>query len=131
MDIRTRQKFDSRMYIGTQQLTYTLLYKQHLFSTQPQFCLVFYWIKSRMLLKCCLIHINITLLIHFLCLVYLYLCLRQFTFYLCNLFFIIIFIFIKISPQGVACLLLKFFMKVLLKIKSVYALSNVNKIQCR
>ena len=33
-------------------------YKQSLFSTQPQCCLTFSWIKLKMLLRCCLIHIS-------------------------------------------------------------------------
>ena len=61
-----------------------LFYKFHLraclsnvfFSTQPQYCLTFSWIELQMLLRCCLMHINIILLrSYFLYLVYLCPCL--------------------------------------------------------
>ena len=42
-----------------------------LFSTQPQCCLTFSWIELQILLRCCLIHISIIMLIHFLYLIYL------------------------------------------------------------
>ena len=49
---------------------YTLFYKQHFFSTQPLFCLIFSKIELQMLLRCCLIHKSIIVLRHILCLVY-------------------------------------------------------------
>ena len=36
------------------------------FSTQPQCCLTFSWIEFQMLLRCCLIHINVIILRHLL-----------------------------------------------------------------
>ena len=36
-----------------------IFYKQHFFQTQPQWCLTFQWIKHQMLIRCCLIHVNI------------------------------------------------------------------------
>ena len=42
------------------------------FSTQPQCCLTFSWIKPQMLLRCCLVHISIIIMRHFL--YFLYLC---------------------------------------------------------
>ena len=89
----------------TQMLTFcvskytdTLFYKQGLFSTQPQCCWTFL-INPQMLHKCCLLHIDIILRWHLLDLVYLCLCLRQglFMSYGCDLFFIIICIFIIIK----------------------------------
>ena len=74
-------------------------YKQHLFSTQPQCCLAFSWIEHHMLLRCCLIHKSIIILRHFLYLLSLssYLDLGLFMSYLCDLFFVFIFIFIMIN----------------------------------
>ena len=65
--------------------------------TQSQRCLTFLLIELQMLLRCCLIHISIIILWHFLCLVYLCPCLalRPFMSYLCHLFFISIFILIN------------------------------------
>ena len=62
------------------------------FSTQPQYCLIFSWIELQMLLRCCLIHMSIIILRHFLYLPYLYPCLNLslFMMYLCDLFFIFI-----------------------------------------
>ena len=45
------------------------------FSTQPQCCLTLSWIEFQMLLRCCLIHITIIVLRHFLYLLYLCPCL--------------------------------------------------------
>ena len=45
------------------------------FSTQPQCCLTFLWTELQMLLGCCLIHITIIVLRHFLYLLYLCPCL--------------------------------------------------------
>ena len=49
--------------------------KQRFFSTQPQCCLTFSWTELQMLLRCCLMHKNIIMLIHFLHLLYLCPCL--------------------------------------------------------
>ena len=51
-------------YLGSD--IYTFFYKQHFFSTQPQCCLTFSWIKLQMLLQCCLIHVTIVILKHIL-----------------------------------------------------------------
>ena len=69
--------------------------KQRLFSTQPQCCLTFSWIELELLLRCCLIHISLIILRHFLYLLYLYPCPDACLFmsYLCDLFLIFIFIF--------------------------------------
>ena len=71
-------------------------YKQRFFSTQPQCCLTFSWIECQMLVRCCLIHISIITLRHFLHLLYLCPCLYIGLFmpYLWDLFFIFAFIFI-------------------------------------
>ena len=73
-------------------------YKQHFFSTQPQFCLTFSWTELQMLLTCCL-HISIIVVRHFLHLLYLcpWLDLGLFMSYLYDLFFIFIFIFVMIN----------------------------------
>ena len=78
---------------------HTFFYKQRYFSAQPHFCLTFSWIEVQMLLGCCLIHINIFILNHFLYLLYLCPCLNVGLFMLClrDLFFIFIFIFIMIN----------------------------------
>ena len=78
---------------------YTFFYKQRFSSTQPQCCLTFSRIELQMLLRCCLIHVRIIIVIHFLYLLYLCPCLDLglFMSYLCDLFFIFIFIFIKIN----------------------------------
>ena len=76
-------------------------YKQHFFSTQPQSCLTLSWIELQMLLRCCLIHISIIMLGHFLYLLYLCPCLDLCRFldlfmsYLYDLLFIFIFIIIN------------------------------------
>ena len=74
-------------------------YKPRFFSTQPQCCLTFLWIELQMLLRCCPIHINIIIMWHFLYLLYLYLFLNLglFISHLCDLFLILIFIFITIN----------------------------------
>ena len=74
-------------------------YKQHFFSTQPQCCLTFLWIELQVLLWCCLIHISIIILRHFLYLLCLCPCLYLglVMSYLCDSFFIFIFIFIMIN----------------------------------
>ena len=81
-------------------LVYTLFFISNaFFSTQPQCCLTFSWIELQMLFRCCLIHISIIILRHFLYLPYLCPCLDLYLFmsYLCNLFFIFIFIFSMIN----------------------------------
>ena len=61
-----------------------------------------------MLLRCCLIHISIIILRHFLYLLYLCPCLDLglFMSYLCDLFFIFIFIFIMINRMNTDTLVL-------------------------
>ena len=61
--------------------------------------LIFSWIGLQMLLRCCLIHISVIMLRHFLYLLYLCPCLDLglFMSYICDLFFIVIFIFIMIN----------------------------------
>ena len=80
-------------------LVHAFFYKLQFFSTQPQCCLTFSWIKFQMLLRFCLIHKSIIILGDFLYLLYLCLCLYLglFLSYLCNLCFIFIFIFMMIS----------------------------------
>ena len=69
------------------------------FSTQSQCYLTFSWIEIRMLLRCCLVHTIIVMLIHILYLAYLYpcLCLGLFMSYLGDLYFIFSIIFISIN----------------------------------
>ena len=76
-----------------------IFYEQRFFATQPQCCLTFSWIGLQMLLRCCLIHISVIILRHFLYLLYLCPCLDLglFLSYICDLFFIFIFIFIMIN----------------------------------
>ena len=73
--------------------------KKRFFSTQPQCCLTLPYIELYMLLRCCLIHIGTVILRH--CFYSLHLCswldLGLFLPYLCDLFFISIFIFIMIN----------------------------------
>ena len=53
----------SSLYQDWMSILFTnFFYKQHFFLTQPQCCFTFSWIEFRMLLKCCLIHINIIIL---------------------------------------------------------------------
>ena len=44
----------------------TFFYKQRFFSNQPQCCLAISWTELQMLLSCCLIHISIIIVRHFL-----------------------------------------------------------------
>ena len=76
-----------------------VFYKQRFFSTQPQFCLAFSWIKFQILLRCCLIHITIIILRRILSLVRLCsrLGLGLLESYLCDLFFIFSLIFSVIN----------------------------------
>ena len=78
---------------------YTLFYKQRFFSTQPRCCSIFLWIEFQMLLRFCLIHKSIVILRLFLYLLYLCPCLDQSLYmsHLCDLFFIFIFISIKVT----------------------------------
>ena len=57
-------------------------FKQCFISTHPQCCFTFSWIDLQMLLRCCLIHVSITILRQFLRFLYLCLCLRLFLPYL-------------------------------------------------
>ena len=63
------------------------------FPTQSQCCLTCSWIELQMLLRCCLIHVSSIILKHFLHL--LYLGLGLFMSYLCDVFFIFIFIMVN------------------------------------
>ena len=69
-----------------------------MFSTQPQCWLTFSWIELQMLLRC-LIHINYIIVRRSLYLLYLCPCqvLGLFMSWLCDLFFIFVFIFIMIN----------------------------------
>ena len=69
------------------------------FSTQPQCCLTFSWIKPQMLLRCCLVHISIIIMRHFLYFLYLYPCVDPGLFMscLCDPFFFLFSIFITIN----------------------------------
>ena len=72
-------------------LRYTFfLYKERFFSTQPCSCLTFSWIELQILVRCCLIHVSIVIMRHFLYLLYLspYLDLGLLLSYLYDLFFI-------------------------------------------
>ena len=87
-------------------------YKQRFFSTQPQRCLAFSWIELHMLLRCCLLHIGIIIVRHFLYLVYFCPCLDVglFMLYQFGLFYTFIFIMISsiilwIEACPFACLL--------------------------
>ena len=72
-------------------------YKQHFFSTQCQSCLNFSWIELQMLLRCCLIPVNIIIMRHILYLVYMRPFLGLFMSYLWDLFFIFSLNFIVIN----------------------------------
>ena len=74
-------------------------YKQRFFSTQPQCCLIFSWIEFQMLLWCCLIHISIIITRQFVYVLDFCPCLKPSLFmpYLCDLFFIFIFILIMVN----------------------------------
>ena len=51
---------------------HTLFFKRKpFFSTQPQYCLTFAWTEFQILLSCCLIHISMIILRHFLYSLYL------------------------------------------------------------
>ena len=78
---------------------YSLSYNQRFFPIQIQCRLIFSWIELATLLKCCLIIISIIILRHILYLLNLCSCLDQglFMSHLCDLFFILIFIFIMIN----------------------------------
>ena len=73
---------------------HAFLYKQSFFSTQSQCCLMLSWIELQILLRCCLLHISVIVQRHFLHLLYLCSCLDigLSMSYLCDLFFIFIFI---------------------------------------
>ena len=82
---------------------HAFLYKQRFFSSQPQYCLTFSWIELQMLLMCCLIHMTIIILRHFLYFLYWSPCLNPdlFMSYLWDLFvfFVIISIIINKSHE--------------------------------
>ena len=67
----------------------TLFYKQRLFLTHPQRCLTFSLIELQMLFRCCLIHLSIIIQRHF----FLGLSMS----YLCDQFFMFMFIFVIIK----------------------------------
>ena len=78
---------------------HAFFYKQRFFSTQPPCCLNFSWIEPQMLLRCCLVHISIIIMIHFLYFLYFYPCvdLDLFMSYLCDPFLPFFSIFIMIN----------------------------------
>ena len=78
---------------------HTPVFISPLFSTQSQCCLTFSCTGLQVLLRCCLIHISIIILRHFLYLLYLCPCLEigRLKWYLCDLFFIFILIFIVVN----------------------------------
>ena len=79
---------------------HVFIYKQLIFSTQPQCCLSFSWIELQMLLRCCWLHISTIILRHVLYLLYLSPCLDKglFRTYQCDTFFFLIFsMFIMIN----------------------------------
>ena len=81
---------------------YTLLFISSAFFQLALVLLNFSWIELLMLLRCCLLHIGIIMLRHFLYLIYLCPCLElgRFMSYLCDIFFIFIFIFIMINRMN-------------------------------
>ena len=83
------QNFESNWFLMVLMLD-AFLKKQCIFPIQPQCCLTFWWIELQMLLKCCLIHIDLILPWHFSDLVHMCLCLPQVLFisYPYDLFFI-------------------------------------------
>ena len=78
-----------------------------------------------MLFSCCLIHIGIIMLRHFLYLLYLCLCLELdlFMSYLCDLFFIFIFIFIMINRMNADTCSFAYFLEYVL----LFLNDNVNE----
>ena len=73
-------------------------YKQRFFSAQHQRCLTFSWIQVQMLLSCCLIHISIIIVRLFIFTKFVFMSRpRSIYLTLCDLFFILIFIFIVIN----------------------------------
>ena len=76
-----------------------LFFISNAISIQPQCCLIFSWIKLQKSLRCCLINVSIFILRHFLYFLYLcpYLDLGLFLSYLCDLFFIFVFILTMIN----------------------------------
>ena len=92
-------------FIGGKQFLeiHALFYKQHYVSTQPQCCLTFSWIELQILLRYCLIKKDLHTETFFTSAVFdlLYSCpcldLGLFMSYLCDLFFIFIFLLILIN----------------------------------
>ena len=105
---------------------HALFYKQRFFSIQPQCCLTFSWIELDMLFMCCLIHKSIIVLRRFLYLLYLYPCqdLDLFMLFLCDLFFIFIFISVMISPK---ILWIQIYMFFCLYFRTCPMIKNANK----
>ena len=67
--IKCLQEFTSSMEFrngesNTDKVKLHFFYQQRIFSTQPQCCLTFSWIEPKMLLKCCLLHIDMILQRH-------------------------------------------------------------------
>ena len=63
-------------------------YQRCFSSTQLQCCITFSWMELQVLLRCCLIHVSMVMIKHFLCLLHLHPCLDLglFMSYLCDLF---------------------------------------------
>ena len=94
-------------YIYTSAADLHSFFKSKIFFNSTVF-LTFSWIELQMLLRCCLIHLSITILRDFLYLLYLYLFveLSLYMSYLWALFFILIFIFIMINRMNTDILVL-------------------------
>ena len=102
--MRTMRK---KLYIYTSAADLHSFFKSNIFFNSTVF-LTFSWIELHMLLRCCLIHLSITILRDFLYLLYLYLFidLSLYMSYLWALFFILIFIFIMINRMNTDILVL-------------------------
>lgn len=48
-----------------EKLLHIVFYRQNIFSTQGHCCSTFQWIEPHSLLKCCLLHVNMILLRHY------------------------------------------------------------------
>ena len=103
------------------------------FSTQPQCCLTFSWIELQMLLRWRLIQISIIILRHFLHhLLYLSQCLDLglFMSYLCDLYFMLIVIFIIINRMNTdALVLLLIFQKISFYFWMITCMKNAYNVQ--
>ena len=108
-------------------LLYThVFYKQRFFSTQPKFCWTFSRIELQMLLGYCLIHRSIWDAYYILCPC---LELSLFMSYLCDLFFIFIFIFITINRIISWIQKLAYFWEYVLLFLDDDVMKNVNNFQ--